>query len=175
VAVRFVDGLATDLPLDDDSVDVLWCERVLQHLGEPAAAVAEFARVLRPGGRAVLLDSDHRTRVMSDIEPAVEAKVLEVFLASQPNPSAARWIPRQLRDAGLTLDDDIGSSALVMPARVALRSPLLAITTTAAVDEGVISREEADEALRRHRAAAAEGVAFSAVTVFGFVARKPTR
>jgi ubiquinone/menaquinone biosynthesis C-methylase UbiE len=172
--VRFVDGLATELPLGTGTVDLLWCERVLQHLQEPAAAVAEFARVLRPGGRAVLLDSDHRTRVTSDVDPEVEAKVLTAFLSTQPNPTAARLIPRQVRDAGLVLDADVGSAALVMPPAVALRSPLLEMTTESAVERGLISRTEADEALQRHRAAAAEGVAFSAVTVFGFVARKPS-
>ena len=40
---------------------MIWCERVLQHLHDPQAAIDDFARVLRPGGRAVLLDSDHAT------------------------------------------------------------------------------------------------------------------
>jgi predicted SAM-dependent methyltransferase len=33
--VSFVEGLAADLPFLDGSVDVLWCERVLQHLADP--------------------------------------------------------------------------------------------------------------------------------------------
>ena len=37
--VSFVAGLAGDLPLADGSVDVLWCERVLQHLSDPQAAI----------------------------------------------------------------------------------------------------------------------------------------
>ncbi|WP_157970602.1 methyltransferase domain-containing protein [Nakamurella deserti] len=166
-------GTATDLPFDDGSVDLVWCERVLQHLYEPAAAVAEIARVLRPGGRAVLLDSDHRTRVTSDVDPDVDARLLGVFLASQPNPSAARRIPRQVRDAGLVLDPDIGSSALIFPAALVAGSALLELNAAAAVERGAVTRVEADEAVRRFRAAAAEGVAFSAVTVFGFLARKP--
>lgn len=166
-------GTATDLPFDDDSVDLVWCERVLQHLYEPAAAVAEIARVLRPGGRAVLLDSDHRTRVTSDVDPDVDARLLAVFLASQPNPSAARRIPRQVRDAGLTLEPDIGSSALIMPASLVAGSAMLEMNAALAVESGAVTRVEADDALRRFRAAVAEGVAFSAVTVFGFLARKP--
>ncbi len=172
-AVRYVDGTADALPVADGSVDLVWCERVLQHLEDPAAAVAEIARVLRPGGRAVLLDSDHRTRVTSDVDPDVDARMLAAFLDRSPNPSAARWIPRQVRDAGLVLDADVGSSALVMPAALALTSPLLAVNAAMAVEARAVTREEADEAIRRYRAAAAEGVAFSAVTVFGFVARKP--
>jgi SAM-dependent methyltransferase len=49
---------ATALDFPDSSFDVVTCITVIQHL-EPAeqeAAVAEIARVLRPGGRAVALD-----------------------------------------------------------------------------------------------------------------------
>jgi hypothetical protein len=44
VRVSFVAGLAGDLPLADGSVDVLCCERVLQHLSDPQAAIDDFAR-----------------------------------------------------------------------------------------------------------------------------------
>ena len=51
-----VDGRANALPFPDASVDVVWCERLLQHLDDPQGAVNEFARVLRPGGRAIVLN-----------------------------------------------------------------------------------------------------------------------
>ena len=40
----FVDGLAADLPVADGSVDLLWCERVLQHLADPQAAIMSSGR-----------------------------------------------------------------------------------------------------------------------------------
>lgn len=33
--VSFIDGLAGALPFADSSVDLVWCERVLQHLDDP--------------------------------------------------------------------------------------------------------------------------------------------
>ncbi len=69
--VSFVGGLAGALPFEDSSVDLVWCERVLQHLNDPHAAIDDIARVLRPGGRAVLLDADQGTRIISDLDPDV--------------------------------------------------------------------------------------------------------
>lgn len=42
------------MPFRPASFDVVTCFEVLEHLEEPAVAVAEFARVLRPGGRLLL-------------------------------------------------------------------------------------------------------------------------
>ncbi|WP_282697119.1 class I SAM-dependent methyltransferase [Streptomyces sp. CC208A] len=44
------------LPLDDDSVDLAVCSLALTHLAELDPAVAELARVVRPGGRIVVTD-----------------------------------------------------------------------------------------------------------------------
>ena len=44
-------GDAHLLPYADASVDVLYCEAVLEHLHTPSKAVAEMFRVLKPGGR----------------------------------------------------------------------------------------------------------------------------
>lgn len=40
--------------LPDAQYDAIFCTQVLQHLPEPARAVAEMARMLKPGGRAVI-------------------------------------------------------------------------------------------------------------------------
>ena len=171
--VRFVDGLATELPLANGSVDALWCERVLQHLPDPQAAIDEFARVLRPGGRAVLLDSDHASRVMSGLDYEVEAKLTAAFMGQIPNPRAARLIPQQAIRAGFTVDPDIGSAALLIPPQELLRVPFIRLVADQAVIDGTLSQAEADEAVRAVLEAAEAGHAFNAVTVFGFLLRKP--
>jgi SAM-dependent methyltransferase len=170
--VSFVDGLAANLPLADGSVDALWCERVLQHLPDPQAAIEEFARVLRPGGRAVLLDSDHASRVMSALDYEVEAKINTAFMGQLPNPRAARLIPQQAMRAGFTVDPDIGSAALLIPPQELLRAPFIRIAADQAVYDGTLSQAAADDAVRAVLAAAEAGHAFSAVTVFGFLLRK---
>jgi demethylmenaquinone methyltransferase / 2-methoxy-6-polyprenyl-1,4-benzoquinol methylase len=54
--VQLVNGRAEAIPRDDASCDFLSMGYALRHLGDMAAAFAEFHRVLRPGGRFVVLE-----------------------------------------------------------------------------------------------------------------------
>ncbi|MEX2375989.1 MAG: methyltransferase domain-containing protein [Dehalococcoidia bacterium] len=47
---------AQALPLQDDATDVLVSSSVFHYLPEPAQTLAEWRRVLRPGGRLVITD-----------------------------------------------------------------------------------------------------------------------
>ncbi|WP_348790004.1 methyltransferase domain-containing protein [Leifsonia sp. NPDC080035] len=49
----FIEADATALPILDATVDVVICVTGMHLFPDPAAAIAEWARVLRPGGRAV--------------------------------------------------------------------------------------------------------------------------
>ncbi len=42
------------IPVDDSSFDAVMCVEVLEHVPEPIKAIAEFSRILKPGGRLVL-------------------------------------------------------------------------------------------------------------------------
>jgi ubiquinone/menaquinone biosynthesis C-methylase UbiE len=88
-AARFVAGDVYTLPFDDRTVDLIRCERVFQHLDQPDRAAAEIARVLRPGGRAMVSDSDWGTMVLRPgAETAVET-VRRFWLGRFPNPGPA--------------------------------------------------------------------------------------
>ena len=50
-------GTAQALPLDDESVDYAFANNMcLHHVGEPADAIGEMARILRPNGRLADLE-----------------------------------------------------------------------------------------------------------------------
>src|SRR5439155_2498564 len=46
----FACGRAESLPFADASFDVVWCTDVLEHLADRPTAIAQIARVLKPGG-----------------------------------------------------------------------------------------------------------------------------
>ena len=171
--LTYVDGTAADLPFPDASLDLVWCERVLQHVDDAQAALHEMARVLRPGGRALVLDADHGSNVESDLPRHIEVALQEAFQKRVPNPYAARHLPRQAMTAGLTVDPDIGSAALLFPQEILEEAFRLRQAGAAAVADGTLSVDEVVTALSAQQAAARKGWAFSAVTVFAFVLTRP--
>ncbi len=56
VAVELRQGDIGALPLADASIDTVILHQVLHYLPAPEAAIAELARVLTPGGRALIVD-----------------------------------------------------------------------------------------------------------------------
>ncbi|RZS36828.1 methyltransferase family protein [Herbihabitans rhizosphaerae] len=169
---RFVDGDAYALPFEDASVDVLRCERVFQHLDEPQRAADEFARVLRPGGRVVLIDSDWATAILHPGDPEVAKVVVSGMIGvNRSNPLSGRRLPGQLTAAGLTVTD-IGSQALVQPQEAAA-GPLTQMLGAAAVDNGWITDEQRHTLVADLAAAGERGDFFLSVTMFGVLAVKP--
>jgi SAM-dependent methyltransferase len=55
-----VRGTVETLPFPDASFDAVLCTHVAEHLPHPEAAFGEMARVLRPGGRLLLLTPNRR-------------------------------------------------------------------------------------------------------------------
>ncbi len=55
-SIRYVQGDAMNLPFVDDSFDVVSIAFGIRNVAEPSRALAEFRRVLRPGGRLVVLE-----------------------------------------------------------------------------------------------------------------------
>ncbi len=74
-AVRFVVGDARYLDEADATFDAVRSERTLQWLVDPTIAVAEFERVLRPGGRLSLIDTDWSTLSL-DVGDQAVAKIV---------------------------------------------------------------------------------------------------
>jgi len=77
--VRCRHGDAEELPFRDASFDVVSCRMCAHHFARPERAVAEMARVLRPGGRLVLSDS------VAPEDPAADTLLNAVELLRDPS------------------------------------------------------------------------------------------
>jgi SAM-dependent methyltransferase len=92
--VRYLTGDISAIDLPDDGVDGVWCERVLQHVDDADAAIAELIRVTRPGGRLCLVDTDWTSLAFD----GVPGRLARTIVADMHG----RLTPRQ-RDMGRSL------------------------------------------------------------------------
>lgn len=60
--VEFVQGSALDLPFPDADFDAVYSIASIKHWPDPAAGLAECARVLRPGGQLLVAEADRGCR-----------------------------------------------------------------------------------------------------------------
>ena len=81
--VSFVEGDATKLPLEDGSFDLSGSLRTLHHIARPELAVAELARVTRPGGRVLVVDQ------IASVDPLAAAELNAFERARDPSHARA--------------------------------------------------------------------------------------
>jgi demethylmenaquinone methyltransferase / 2-methoxy-6-polyprenyl-1,4-benzoquinol methylase len=82
--ITYLNADATALPLTDASADVVSIAFGIRNVQEPAKALAEFYRVLKPGGRVIILEfSQPRNRVIRFFNDLYCNKVM---------PTTATWI-----------------------------------------------------------------------------------
>jgi ubiquinone/menaquinone biosynthesis C-methylase UbiE len=77
VAVTFHHGNASVMPFDPGSFDLIVCRAAFKNFSEPVCAIEEMYRVLKPGGKAFILD------LRPDASPAdIAAAIAEMKLSS---------------------------------------------------------------------------------------------
>ncbi|MEV0762622.1 methyltransferase domain-containing protein [Nocardia sp. NPDC050435] len=169
-AARFVPGDAYELPFPDASVDAVRCERVYQHLDEPARATAEIARVLRPGGRVVLVDSDWATGIIHPGDPEVVRALTDSWLGKTTNRHSGRHLRGLLTAAGLIVDD-IGADAVLWGPDIL--DTMFQVSVDQAVLAGTITPDQRDRLLAELRHGVATGDYHFSVTMFAVAAHRP--
>jgi len=71
VKVKFLHGNVADMPLADQSFDFVLCRAAFKNFSEPVRALQEMYRVLKPGGKALIIDL-RRDASMDSIRTAVK-------------------------------------------------------------------------------------------------------
>jgi len=141
--VGFQTADAAHLPFANVTFDACRCERTLQHIDDPDGAVAEMARVLRPGGRVALLEPDWGTLIINGGEPEITGRILAVHVGRHPQPALGRRLRGLLTTHGFT-DIEVGAGVVTytdLPS--AYRAFGMVRAGELAITAGVISEEEA--------------------------------
>lgn len=107
IAFRQGDGTALDMA--DRSFDWVWCSDVLHHIDTPVMALKEFVRVLRPGGRVIIKESQVAQALFLPGYPELERQLQRAEMQFNRHEAGARSFqerrqrtPESMRQAGLS-------------------------------------------------------------------------
>ena len=92
----------TRLPYENASFDVALASQVYEYVEQGDDALKELARVIRPGGRAVLVDTDWESAVWASHDDARMRRVIETWNEHIPHPQLPRTLRRRMEAAGFS-------------------------------------------------------------------------
>jgi arsenite methyltransferase len=101
--VEYLTAGAQRLPYPDDTFDLAVSTQVMEYVPDVAAALAEAYRVLRPGGRLLLLDTDWDSIVWHSRDAGRMRRVLAAWDQHLVDPYLPRTLTGGLRGAGFTV------------------------------------------------------------------------
>jgi SAM-dependent methyltransferase len=145
---------ACSVPYPDAFFDVARSERLFLYLPDRVAAIKEMMRVVKPGGRICLLDTDIDCTGVYSKNPLLMRKMTSLVAASMPNPNSGRELPALARQAGLS-DLKTELFAMSTPHQFFLRA--LGGSLIKAAEDGIVPRAEVEECLAEQATLQASG------------------
>lgn len=177
--VELAQGDAAALDFADATFTAVRCERTLQWVRDPAAAVSEFARVTRPGGRVCVIDTDWRTLLIDHPSPELVRRFGDAMAAVRGEQlSIGARLTNLVRNAGLAdvrataethiwleWDPDTSISPIGMfPLRMIARE---------LITQGDLDPADAEQLLAEFEQSARDDRFFVSLTMFAAVGAKP--
>jgi arsenite methyltransferase len=103
--VEYRAGNATALPVDAGQFDIAVSTQVIEYVADVEAALREMARVLRPGGRAFIVDTDFDSWVWHAADAERMALIMNGWEMHCADPRLPRTLIPRLRAAGFKIVD----------------------------------------------------------------------
>jgi len=100
--VYFELGDAAQLPFEDETFDAVMSSQVFEYLDDVGRALEEMHRVLRPGGRVLIHDTDWGALLWRSSDPQRMAHIMEVWDGHLAHPNLPQTLAPKLRDAGFS-------------------------------------------------------------------------
>ncbi|MEZ5317283.1 MAG: methyltransferase domain-containing protein [Vicinamibacterales bacterium] len=172
--VRFESGDASQLPVDDATFDAAASVQVFEFIPDVDHALGEMHRVLKPGGRAVVVATDWDSILWHSADRARMARVLDAFGAHCPHTDLPRTLGPRLRRAGLAMEGH-GVITQFTPvfAPDTYAASIMPIVAEFVAARGGVASEEARAWLDEQHQLARDGAFFFCLNQFLFQVRRP--
>lgn len=100
--VRFELGDAAQLSFENETFDAVMSSQVFEYLESVSDGLREMYRVLRPGGRVLIHDTDWGALLWRSSDEERMARVMEVWDRHLTDPCLPQTLQPKLRDAGFS-------------------------------------------------------------------------
>jgi arsenite methyltransferase len=103
--VRFEPGDASQLPAPDARYDAAVSVQVYEYIADVDVPIGEMYRVLRPGGRGVIVSTDWKSVVWRTSDEERGQRIMAAFAEHCAHQDLPRWLAPRLRSAGFRVVD----------------------------------------------------------------------
>lgn len=171
--VRLLQGSADELEFEADYFDVVACTQTLLYVEQVEQALREISRVLKPGGRVAVVETDWRGLVLSNSDNDFARRIVDAWDIAVVSPNLPVKLIPLLKQVGF-------SEIRVTPIPVLNTSydennystSILQWFVKAAVRQGVITQQESDQWLAQMEQLSKQDAYFFCVNRFLFTAVK---
>jgi len=172
LSLEYRKGDANGLEFADNSFDRVWSMALLQHLESPSKAVAEMARVAKPGGLVCSLEHDWETLVIDATDHGTAQKITGLHCDSIRAGRVGRQVPRLFRESGLS-QVTVTGMPMVMDNLPLLEDCVLGPIGARAVGIGLVTEAELKSLVSDLRQRSAQGNTLWSFLMFRVLGRKP--
>jgi SAM-dependent methyltransferase len=174
--LHYAPGDAMTLAVPERSFDVAVCAQVLEYVPDADRGLREMHRVLKAGGRALIVDTEWDSVVWHSVEPTRMANVLAAWEAHCTDPRLPRTLIPRLRAAGFVVEGASGYPIInTTYVDDNYSGGLAGLIVDFIRKQASVPPEELDAWRAEQQALSGKGEYFFATVRYMFRARKPGR